>query len=165
MSALGQKRTLFTVPFYVCFIPESGHLSACAGHSAMAESVKLRVEITGASITVTMPRTRYTVTHYKPDKSPLLAVRVRRIAETEPALEDRLDRRTTLVAKPGPRDPIEVCAALRVDLRNQPGRSCRGPLLSQCACPQHRSPPLPDRRQGGHNAPLWLAESDRATCR
>jgi hypothetical protein len=30
MSAMGQKRTLFTVPFYVCFTPESGHLSACA---------------------------------------------------------------------------------------------------------------------------------------
>ena len=29
-SALGQKRTLLTVPFYVCFTPESGHLSACA---------------------------------------------------------------------------------------------------------------------------------------
>ena len=28
MSAMGQKRTLFTVPFYVCFAPESGHLSA-----------------------------------------------------------------------------------------------------------------------------------------
>ena len=28
MSALGQKRTLFTVPFYFCFAPESGHLSA-----------------------------------------------------------------------------------------------------------------------------------------
>jgi hypothetical protein len=30
MSAMGQNRTLFTVPFYVCFTPESGHLSACA---------------------------------------------------------------------------------------------------------------------------------------
>lgn len=28
MSAMGQKRTLFTVPFYVGFTPESGHLSA-----------------------------------------------------------------------------------------------------------------------------------------
>jgi hypothetical protein len=28
MSAMGQKRTLFMLPFYVCFTPESGHLSA-----------------------------------------------------------------------------------------------------------------------------------------
>ena len=28
MSAMGQKRTLFTGPFYVCFAPETGHLSA-----------------------------------------------------------------------------------------------------------------------------------------
>jgi hypothetical protein len=31
MSALGQKRTIFTAPFYDCFAPESGHLSAWGG--------------------------------------------------------------------------------------------------------------------------------------
>jgi hypothetical protein len=30
MSALGQKRTLFMLPLYVCFAPESGHLNVCA---------------------------------------------------------------------------------------------------------------------------------------
>jgi hypothetical protein len=30
MSALGQKRTLFTAQFYDCFAPESGHVSAWA---------------------------------------------------------------------------------------------------------------------------------------
>jgi hypothetical protein len=31
MSALGQKRTIFTAPFYDCFAPESGHVSAWGG--------------------------------------------------------------------------------------------------------------------------------------
>ena len=30
MSASGQKRTLVTTPFHVCFAPESGHFSAWA---------------------------------------------------------------------------------------------------------------------------------------
>src|SRR6476619_4950504 len=31
MSAMGQKRTLLTEPFYVCFAPESGHPSTWDG--------------------------------------------------------------------------------------------------------------------------------------
>ena len=33
LSALGQKRTIFTAPFYDCFAPESGHLSAWGGRN------------------------------------------------------------------------------------------------------------------------------------
>jgi hypothetical protein len=33
MSAVGQKRTLFIAPFYDCFAPESGHLSAWDGRN------------------------------------------------------------------------------------------------------------------------------------
>src|SRR4029453_16498314 len=40
MSALGQKRTLFTVPLYVCFTPESGHLSAWGSRNYHAPNKK-----------------------------------------------------------------------------------------------------------------------------
>jgi hypothetical protein len=33
MSALGQKRTLFKAPFYDCFAPKSGHVSAWDGRN------------------------------------------------------------------------------------------------------------------------------------
>lgn len=37
MSALGQKRTLLAMPFYVCFTPNSGHKSTQAGMSALCQ--------------------------------------------------------------------------------------------------------------------------------
>jgi hypothetical protein len=43
MSALGQKRTLFTVLFNVCFTPESGHASPLRGaHIAEAMDATLK---------------------------------------------------------------------------------------------------------------------------
>ena len=42
MSAMGQKRTLFTVPFYVCFTPESGHLSAWGGRNYFEDTPPIK---------------------------------------------------------------------------------------------------------------------------
>jgi hypothetical protein len=42
MSALGQKRTLFMLPLYVCFAPESGHLNVCAAGRIYEHTPSLR---------------------------------------------------------------------------------------------------------------------------
>ena len=36
MSVMGQKRTIFTAPFYDRFAPESGHLSAWGGRNYLS---------------------------------------------------------------------------------------------------------------------------------